>query len=102
MLLQFLKQIFTKRNLLVFILVVWLAFSVYYIARDQWQKFQLGQLQVAYQKGSSDTVKLLIEQVDKCIRVPVQDGDRKIEVVKVDCSLKETPPKETATPSVKP
>ena len=117
MFLQTIKKIFSKKNIIIFILVAWIAFSVWYVARDQWQRFQYSQVQAAYQKGSSDTVKLLMEQANKCIKIPVQDGDKKIEVVKVGCSLKETPPKETppketppketppketATPSVKP
>mgnify|MGYP001606467339 FL=1 len=98
-LLQTIKKIFTKKNIFIFVLIVWVVFSAFYIVRAEWQRFQYNHVQAAYQKGSSDTVRLLIDQVEKCVRVPVQDGDKKIEVVKVNCSAQETPKKETVVPT---
>jgi len=101
-LLSIIKRIFTKRNVLIFVAIIWIAFSVWYVVRTEWQKFQYSQIQSAYQKGSSDTVRLLIDQVEKCAPVLVQDGDKKIEVVKVGCSSQNVPKKETATPTPTP
>ena len=105
MFLQTIKKIFSKKNIIIFILVAWIAFSVWYVARDQWQRFQYSQVQAAYQKGSSDTVKLLMEQANKCIKIPVQDGDKKIEVVKVGCfaaEIQRAPEKSATTPTPAP
>ncbi len=88
---QIIAKIINKKNILIFVLIVWVGFSIFYIVHDQWQRFQFNQIQVAYQKGVSDTIKLLINQAERCAPVPVIDGDKKIEIIKVGCSHQETP-----------
>ncbi|MEK7580468.1 MAG: hypothetical protein AAB465_02575 [Patescibacteria group bacterium] len=89
---QAVAKIITKKSILIFVLIAWAGFSIFYIVRDQWQRFQFNQIQVAYQKGVSDTIKLLISQAEKCAPVPVIDGDKKIEIIKVGCPRQETLP----------
>jgi len=105
MFLQTIKKIFSKKNILIFVLVAWIVFSGWYVARDQWQRFQYTQVQAAYQKGSADTIRLLMEQANKCVKIPVFDGDKKIEVVKVGCfisDIQKTPETQATTSSPKP
>jgi len=99
------KKIFSKKNIIIFVLVAWSVFSVWYVVRDQWWKFQYRQLQAAYQKGSADTIRLLMEQAERCIKIPMQDGDKKIEVMKVGCfapEIQKTPEKNATTSTSKP
>lgn len=79
------KNIITKKNILIFIITLWVVFSVGYIARDQWQEFKTRYTQNAYQKGVSDSIKTLITVAEKCVKVPLYDGDKKMEVVSVKC-----------------
>ncbi|MFA4890706.1 MAG: hypothetical protein WC587_03760 [Candidatus Paceibacterota bacterium] len=88
---QIAAKIITKKSVFVFVLIAWLGFSVFYIIRDQWQKFQFGQIQVAYQKGVSDTVQLLVNQSENCVPVPVRNGDKTIKMINAECSQSPAP-----------
>jgi hypothetical protein len=67
------------------ILIVWIIFSVVYMANDQWSDFQLVKMQQAYKSGIDDSVRTVIEEADKCSMVPLYDGNQKIDVVSVKC-----------------
>ncbi len=75
----------TKRQILVFILATWIVFSVGYVAYDQWQRFKIRYSQSAYRKGVSDSIKILITQVEKCVVVPLYEGNKKVKIVSVGC-----------------
>ncbi len=79
------KNIITKKNILVFGIVVWVIFSIGYIAYDQWQEFKTQYAKTAYQKGVSDSIRTLIIATEKCVKVPLYDSDKKVEVVSVAC-----------------
>ncbi len=75
----------TKQNILVFLGIVWMVFSVGYIAVDQWRDFKARYARNAYQKGVSDSVRALMSQAEKCVKVPLFDGEKRLEVVSVSC-----------------
>lgn len=82
------KKIITKKSILILLAIVWVIFSIGYIANDQWKNFQNAKMQAAYQKGVSDSVKMMISEAAQCKTVPLYDGDKKTEVVSVECLQK--------------
>lgn len=83
--LQIIKKIVSWRNILILFLIIWLGFSIFYVGRDQWQKFQAKQVQAAYQNGVTDAVRLLMKETEKCAPIPLQDGDKTVKVIRADC-----------------
>lgn len=79
------KNLFTKRNLLTLLVVLWVLFSVAYIVRDQWMKFQTVTLNNAYQSGAKAAIHTIITASDGCKGVPLFEGDKKVTFVSVDC-----------------
>ena len=65
--------------------IVWMVFSIGYIAYDQWQGFKFSRVQVAYERGISDSVESLIEESKNCQPIPLYDGAKKVEVISVGC-----------------
>lgn len=65
--------------------MIWVIFSAIYIINDQWQDFQTAQMQQAYQKGVSESVRALMTESAKCNKVPLYYGDQTVEVVAVSC-----------------
>ncbi len=82
----------TRKQIIAFVVVVWVVFSVGYIAYDQWQRFKIQYSQSAYKQGASDSIKALMTQMEKCVVVPLYNGDKKVEAVSVGC-LKKDPKK---------
>jgi hypothetical protein len=74
----------TKKMLLI-TLGLWIVFSIGYILRDQWIKFQNRRILTAYQQGVADTVRALMNQAEACQPVSLTDGDKRIEVIKLGC-----------------
>jgi hypothetical protein len=85
------KNILTKKNILVAIITIWITFSIGYITYDQWKNFQAGQLQTAYYQGVTDSIQALVIQSEKCLPIPLYEGeDKKVEMIAVSC-LEQTP-----------
>ena len=82
----------TKKLILNIILLIWIIFSVIYILYDIWSDFKLKALNQAYQQGRADTINALIQQAEKCDSIPIFSGEKKIEVINVNCV--KTSPKE--------
>jgi len=80
----------TKKLILNIVLLIWIVFSVIYILYDVWSDFKLKALNQAYQQGRADTINALIQQAEKCDPIPVLSGEKKIEVINVNC-LKTSP-----------
>jgi hypothetical protein len=74
------------KKILLIILGLWIVFSVGYVLRDQWIKFQNRQILAAYQNGVANTLRTLMSQAELCQPVSLMDGDKKIELIKVGCS----------------
>jgi len=95
-----LTKFFTKKKICIGLISIWIIFSSYYIINDLYQNFKIKYAQNAYQKGVGDSVKTLITQVEKCVKVPLYDGDKKVEVVSMTC-LTQAQDKEKQQPKEK-
>jgi len=82
----------TKKLILNIVLILWIIFSVIYILYDVWSDFKLKVLNQAYQQGRADTINALIQQAGTCDSIPIFSGEKKIEVINVEC-LKTSPEK---------
>ncbi|MDI6856604.1 MAG: hypothetical protein QMD21_07485 [Candidatus Thermoplasmatota archaeon] len=82
----------SKKFILNIAISIWIIFSIVYIFYDLWSDFKLKALNQAYQQGRIDTINALIEQAKKCEPIPVFSGEKRIEVINVDC-LKTQPEK---------
>ena len=89
---MFQLSFFSKKNLLVFLLVLWMIFSIGYIGWSVWNNIRAGMLNQAYQQGVTDVINQLISQVEKnnCKPVPVfnQTDKKQVELVSVACLTK--------------
>jgi hypothetical protein len=81
----------SKKMLLIIIFGLWIIFSIGYILRDQWIKFQNRQILTAYQNGIADTVRTLMSEAETCRPVSLVDGEKTIELMKIGC-VREQPP----------
>jgi len=61
----------SKKLILNILLIIWISFSIIYIAYDLWSDFKLKELNQAYQQGRIDTINSLIQQAEKCEPISV-------------------------------
>lgn len=88
-----------KKSVFLLLIFIWIAFSLWYIANDQWQDFKMKENQQAYQLGRSDTVKAVIDEVSKCQQLPLTIDDKKATIISVECLQQKNP---TQTPQTIP
>ena len=76
-----------KRFITIVVLVLWIAFSCFYIIRDLWQDFQVSQLNDALNQGYTTAVTQLYEQVNNedCSAVTLTNGDDSLQLINVAC-----------------
>ncbi len=67
------------------VVIGWVAFSLYYIGQDYWNKYQIDVVQSSYQKGYTDSINELIVEAKKCQPVTAYSGEEKIELISKDC-----------------
>lgn len=67
------------------LLILWILFSLGYVARDQWIRFQNNQLVAAYQRGVADSIRTMMTQSENCQRVTLQDGEKEVEFINATC-----------------
>ena len=69
------------------ILIVWVVFSLCYIASDIWDGFKTGVMEHSYMAGKTDTVRTLLEQsrAAKCQPFNVYLGDDKVDLIDIKC-----------------
>jgi hypothetical protein len=75
------KKIFALK----IILIVWLVFSVLYVAYNEWMRFRFTVMQNPYNQGVGDAVGKMIEESKSCKAFPVNIGESKVTLVNVDC-----------------
>lgn len=83
------------KKILLAILWLWIIFSLGYIVRDQWLKFQLTQTQDIYQQGVADTIRTLMVQTTTCQPITLQDGDKTIQIIAIACLQQAQQPQST-------
>ena len=67
------------------ILIVWVVFSICYVAYNEWSRFSLYVMQRSYQQGVADAVGKVIDESKTCKALPVNVGDSKATLINVDC-----------------
>lgn len=92
-------QIETKKVLL----VLWIVFSIVYIAYDAYATVRYGLMQNAYQAGKADTINALISQANnkECQPFNVYSGENKADLINVSC-LKQAGDQKSAGPATTP
>ena len=67
------------------ITVLWVVFSVFYIANDQWTNFKEGEMKAAYQRGIADSVMSLMKESAKCEPIVVFAQDEEVKLIPLEC-----------------
>jgi len=67
------------------ILIVWLVFSIGYVAWGEWTRFNVFVMQRSYQQGVADAVGKVIEESKTCKALPINVGENKATLISVDC-----------------
>jgi hypothetical protein len=80
----------TKKLILNIILVIWVIFSIIYIIHDLWSDFKVVKLNQAYQQGRIDTINELIRQAQTCQQFPVFSGEKRVNLINIDCLKSES------------
>jgi hypothetical protein len=77
-----------KKFVVALLLVLWIAFSVFYIARDLWSDFKVAQINNALNQGYTTAVTQLYEQAsnEECNPVKLTNGENEeIQLINVSC-----------------
>ncbi len=80
------------------ILIVWVAFSILYVAYNEWTRFSAYVMQQSYSRGIQDAVGKVLEESKNCKGFPINLGDKSVTLVNVEC-LKQVPQAEAPKPS---
>ena len=76
---------FKKFSLPKILLVLWLVFSVAYVAWGEWTRFKVFVMQRSYGQGLQDAVAKVIEESKDCKGFPINLGEQKVTLVNVEC-----------------
>lgn len=74
-----------KIPVLKIIMIVWLVLSTCYVIYGEYTRLNVYVAQRAYNMGLTEAVNQLITQAQTCQPVPVTSGDKKIQVISVEC-----------------
>lgn len=76
-----------KKFVVALLLVLWIGFSIFYIARDLWSDFQVSQINNALNQGYATAVNQLYEQAsnEECNPVKLTNGENEMQVINVSC-----------------
>ena len=75
------------------ILIVWVAFSILYVAYNEYNRFSMFVMQRSYQQGMADAVGKIIDESKTCKALPINVGDSKANLINVDCLKQQAQPK---------
>ena len=81
------KNLMSKRFIIHTVLIVWVVFSLGYIAVDQYNDFKLGVLNNAYMSGRTESVNELISLIknESCEPINVSNGSEGVRVIDIQC-----------------
>jgi hypothetical protein len=75
-----------KNKIIFAVVLVWMVFSISYIAYDVWSDFKASQMVAAYNQGKADTISALISAAENsCDVIPVSSASKQIGVVNSSC-----------------
>ena len=66
-------------------LILWLVFSVAYVAYGEWTRFKVFVMQNSYNQGVEDAVAKVIDESKNCKGFPVNLGQTSVTLVNVEC-----------------
>lgn len=74
-------------------ILVWIAFSVFYVLFDIYQGFRAGMLEQAYLSGKTQTAQALMEKAEdpSCKPFNVFIGEKKVDLINVACLTQQKP-----------
>lgn len=79
----------SKKNILTFLLVLWMIFSIGYIGWGIWTDIKTAIIKQSYQQGVSDTVNQLIQQAEdnncQLIHIFNQEANKDIQLINTTC-----------------
>ena len=78
------------------VMIVWLVLSTCYVIYGEYTRLSVYVAQRAYNMGLAEAVNQLIAQTQSCQPIPVTSGDKKVQVISIDC-LKAPAGTETTT-----
>jgi hypothetical protein len=67
------------------ILILWVAFSILYVAWNEWTRFKVYVMQSSYNQGVGDAVAKVIDESKACKAFPINVGDLTATILNVDC-----------------
>jgi len=79
----------TNRPVFKIILIIWVIFSVLYVAYTQYKYFNVYVAQSAYQKGLSDAVAQVIQKAQGCKKFSVTLGGQDVQLLNADCNARQ-------------
>ena len=82
-----------KPPVLKVILIVWIIFASLYVVYGEYTRLNVLVAKRAYNSGLRDAVNQLIDEAQSCQPIPVTSGDRRVDLISLEC-LK--PPAENA------
>ena len=74
-----------KQNITHGIVILWIIFSVGYIAQDLWSDLQTYQVQQAYTAGKEEIIIGIMENADKCEPISLYKGKEQIQIIPTAC-----------------
>ncbi len=80
----------TKVSVKKIILIVWVVFSILYVAYNEWSRFSTFVMQQSYSRGIQDAIGKVLEESKNCKGFPINLGDKSVTLVNVEC-LKQAP-----------
>lgn len=82
---------FHKTSPLKIVVIVWVIFSVLYVAYNEWNRFKVSVIQSSYNQGVEDAVAKVISEAKTCKVFPINLGESKVMLVSTDCSQQPVP-----------
>ena len=82
---------FNKFPIKKIILILWVAFSVLYVAYNEYSRFKVFAMQSSYNQGIQDAVAKVMEESKNCKGFPINLGKDSVTLVNVEC-LKQAQP----------
>lgn len=80
------------------ILALWIAFSVLYVAYNEYTRFKVFAMQSSYNQGIQDAVAKVMEESKNCKGFPINLGKDSVTLLNVEC-LKQQPQAEAPKPN---
>ena len=79
-----------KVPILKVIFIIWVVFASLYVVYSEYQRVQVMVAERAYNAGIQNAVNQLIQQSQTCQPIPVNSGEKSVNLISVDCLTQPT------------